>query len=201
MHIDKNKIYEVGKYTYQNFTTLSEEQIKQVWEWRNHSDIRKYMYNKEIIPFENHLQFIGKLSNRDDISYWLAFYEGQPIGVTNLVDINYQESSAEMGSYMVPEMMSSGMGLDFFYHNLKLTFSDFIDCNFLHGSIHRKNLNALLLDSYLGFEMNHDDIQNPEAEYVRITYYKKDFKTKQIDCEDIVKYVEYIKQNKKYYKL
>ena len=201
MQIDKNKIYEVGKYTYRNFTTLSEGLLMQIWEWRNHPKIRIYMYNKEIIPIEKHLQFVSALTEREDVFYWLAYFDGQPIGVTNLVDVNLQESSAEMGSYMIPEMMSSGMGLDFFYHNLKLTFSNSIDCNFLHGSIHRKNLNALLLDSYLGFEMNQDDIINHESEYIRMQYYKADFQTKQIDCEDIVKYVGYIKQNKKYYQL
>lgn len=199
MQIDK-KTYKLGNYTFQNFTTLNDEQIRQVWEWRNHPNIRKYMYNKEFIPFEKHLDFINSLSNRDDVVYWLVFLNGNPIGVTNLVDICLKKCSAELGSYMIPELDGNGMGLDFFFHNIKFSFSDSIGCKKLHGSIHRKNISALLLDSYLGFVLNKEDFNNPEVEYIRISYNLSEYNKHKVDTTDIVKYVSYIRENKKQFK-
>lgn len=54
MNIDRNKIYQINDYTYKNFVGLTLEEVKLVWEWRNHEDIRKWMITKDIIPFENH---------------------------------------------------------------------------------------------------------------------------------------------------
>ena len=201
MQIDKKKIFELGNYTFQNFITLNEKQVNSVWEWRNHPNIRRFMYNKEIITFENHQKFINSLPSRDDVAYWLVFLNGNPIGVTNLVDINWIGCSAEPGSYMIPELDGTGMGLDFFYHNIKFYFSDCIGCKYLHGSIHRKNINALLLDSYLGFVLNDEDVRNPDCEYIKISHSIYEFDKLQIDTGDVVKYVSYIKQNKKQLKL
>lgn len=53
MNIDRNKIYQINDYTYKNFVGLTLEEVKLVWEWRNHEDIRKWMITKDIIPFEN----------------------------------------------------------------------------------------------------------------------------------------------------
>lgn len=200
MQIDK-KTYKLGNYVFQNFATLNDEQIRQVWEWRNHPKIRKFMYNKEIIPFESHLVFIGSLSNRADVAYWLVFLDGDPIGVTNLVGINYNDCSAEPGSYMIPELDGTGMGLDFFYHNIKFYFSECIGCKCLHGSIHRNNINALLLDGYLGFDINQNDLNNPEIEFIRISYKLLDFHKHKLDTTDIVKFVSYVSQYKKQYKI
>lgn len=52
MQIDRTNTIEVGLYSYKNFVTLNKRQIDSVWEWRNHPDIRKYMYNSDIISYE-----------------------------------------------------------------------------------------------------------------------------------------------------
>ena len=61
MQIDRTNTIEVGLYSYKNFVTLNKRQIDSVWEWRNHPDIRKYMYNSDIISYENHLRFLEAL--------------------------------------------------------------------------------------------------------------------------------------------
>ena len=60
MQIDRTNTIEVGLYSYKNFVTLNKRQIDSVWEWRNHPDIRKYMYNSDIISYENHLRFFSR---------------------------------------------------------------------------------------------------------------------------------------------
>ena len=96
MQIDKQIIYQVNDYTFTNFILLDEEMIKQVWQWRNDPQIRKYMYNKEIIPLEDHFRFVQSLKERSDVAYWLVRKGEEPIGVTNLTDIDIEMSSAEL---------------------------------------------------------------------------------------------------------
>ncbi len=64
------------KYT--KFQDLSLEEKKEVLEWRNHPEIRKWMYNKEEITLENHLKFIENLKNSNKI-----YLKVDNIGVAN----------------------------------------------------------------------------------------------------------------------
>jgi len=46
------------------FQNLSLEEKKEVLNWRNHPDIRKWMLNQEEISLENHLKFIDSLDEK-----------------------------------------------------------------------------------------------------------------------------------------
>jgi len=46
------------------FQNLSIEEKKEVLNWRNHPDIRKWMLNQEEISLENHLKFIDSLDEK-----------------------------------------------------------------------------------------------------------------------------------------
>jgi len=54
---------------YKKFQDLSLEEKKEVLKWRNHPEIRKWMYNKEKISLKNHLEFIEKLKEKSDKIY------------------------------------------------------------------------------------------------------------------------------------
>ena len=54
---------------YKKFQDLSLEEKKEVLAWRNHPEIRKWMYNKEKIPLENHLKFIESLKEKPNKIY------------------------------------------------------------------------------------------------------------------------------------
>ena len=97
MQIDRTNTIEVGLYSYKNFVTLNKRQIDSVWEWRNHPDIRKYMYNSDIISYENHLRFLEALFEREDVAYWLVAKGERVVGVTNLTSIDLKTSRAELG--------------------------------------------------------------------------------------------------------
>ena len=43
------------------FQDLNLQEQKEILEWRNHKDIRKWMYNKNKISLQEHLNFIQKL--------------------------------------------------------------------------------------------------------------------------------------------
>lgn len=197
MQIDKKTIYQVNDYSFTNFVALDEEQVKQVWQWRNAPEIREFMYNKEIISIEDHLQFVRSLKKREDVGYWLVRKSDDPIGVTNLTDINIEKSSAELGYYMLPSKLNSGLGLEFAYNNLLFAFDTKIQCNSLHGAIHRSNINALMLDSYLGCEIRMDDLKDPGREFIPFTISKDKFLTEASGKNDIRSFISYVKAHRK----
>ena len=197
MQIDKSKTYRVSDYTFTNFINLDEDLIKQVWLWRNAPEIRAYMYNKEIIPLENHLRFVQSLKDRDDVAYWLVRKGEDPIGVTNLTDINFEESSAELGYYMLPSKLNSGLGLEFAYNNFLFVFKTEIQCNSLHGAIHRSNINALVLDSYLGCEIQTEQLKEPDKEFISFSASKDKFLVEAEGKNDMRAFISYVRAHRK----
>lgn len=197
MQIDKTITYRVSKYTFTNFINLDEDLIKQVWQWRNAPEIREYMYNKEIIPLENHLRFVQSLRERNDVAYWLVRKGEEPIGVTNLTDINIEESSAELGYYMLPSKLNSGLGLEFAYNNLMFVFDTEIQCNSLHGAIHRSNINALVLDSYLGCEIRTEQLMEPDKEFISFSASKEKFLAEAEGKNDMRAFISYVRAHRK----
>jgi len=197
MQIDKTMTYRVDDYTFTNFVNLDEELIKKIWQWRNAPEIRAYMYNKEIIPLENHLRFVQSLRNRDDVAYWLVRKGEDPIGVSNLTDINIEESSAELGYYMLPSKLNSGLGLEFAYNNFLFVFDTDIQCNSLHGAIHRSNINALVLDSYLGCEIQTEQLKEPDKVFISFSATKDKFLAEAEGKNDMRAFISYVRAHRK----
>lgn len=94
--------------TLKNFTDLTTDERKMVLEWRNHENIRLYMYNHAPITLEEHNAFIESLSHRNDKMYWVVYENNAPIGVIDLVDIT--ETSASIGLYSNPFLDIHGIG-------------------------------------------------------------------------------------------
>lgn len=144
-------IFEIGEFKYVNFTRLCEDSflIENIRQWRNHPDVRKYMYNDDEISEEEHQIFISSLNKRNDVTYWFVHYKENPIGVVSLVKIDELNKQAELGYYLIPTILNSGLGLTFAFHNFLFAFKH-LTFNLLFGAAHINNTNALLLDKYLG---------------------------------------------------
>ena len=112
MQIDKNKIYTQDSYEYVNFAHITDAECESILIWRNDDAIRKWMYNTSVIDLYSHKEFVASLKDREDRIYWLIRYCGEPIGVMNIIDIDYENNSAELGYYMRPDYMATGLGLD-----------------------------------------------------------------------------------------
>ena len=170
MVVDRDIVLAAGSYTFRNFILLTEEEKIKVWNWRNEESIRRFMYNKELIPFENHLKFLEGLKNREDVYYWLVERDGVIVGVNNLTSVDLHQSRAELGYYMVPEMQKKGIG---------------------------RNINAVTLDSYLGCKLNQEDLENLDSiKYIRWEVKQKDFIADMEGKNDFRRFVRYTRDNK-----
>ena len=152
-------------YSFKNFTSLSEAEIYQVWEWRNHAEIRKWMYNQDIIPLEKHIQFITGLKNNITKLYWLVQRKNISIGVLSVVDI--KENCGEWGFYIAPEFREKYLGVEFYYYSLGYLFN-VIRMKKLYGHALVKNTAAVSLGNLFGF---HQELMVKEIDGIAQDFY------------------------------
>ena len=106
-----------------NFIDLNDMEKEMVLEWRNHKDIRKYMYNQETILLENHLKYIKLLKISKDKRYFLVKRDFDCIGVIYFTEI--KKDSCYFGLYSKPNLKGVGDTLlktiiDYAFNNLKI---------------------------------------------------------------------------------
>lgn len=106
-----------------NFIDMNEEESLLVLSWRNSESIRKWMYDSEIIPKQNHFKFIDSLRSSSSKQYFLVKLKDKYIGVIDFVNI--KQNSAHMGIYSSPHLKGYGEVLldciiDYAFNSLKL---------------------------------------------------------------------------------
>ena len=107
-----------------NFIDLKLEEKEMILKWRNHPDIRKWMYNQDEIKLEEHLNFIESLKLRKDKFYFLVKKEDEFIGVIDFTQLVNKES-VYMGIYSNPNIKGNGKILlnkiiEYSFNNLKV---------------------------------------------------------------------------------
>ena len=98
------------------FQNLSNEEKIEVLEWRNDKSIREFMYDKESISLENHLNFIDNLDNSK------VYLKVDDLGVINF---RIKNNFAEIGLHKNPNKQKVGSKLmktliDYGFNVLKL---------------------------------------------------------------------------------
>lgn len=90
-----------------NYTELTEEESRQVWQTRNLPQIRQWMFNPNPFTWEEHSRFVASLAQRSDKLY-MAFFDGkQLVASYDLIDIH--DAQAECGLYLHPEYEGKGL--------------------------------------------------------------------------------------------
>ncbi len=106
-----------------NFFILSEDEKFKVLKWRNHDDVRLWMYNANIISLTDHLEFINKLENDSKNKYFLVVLNKNNIGVVYFNNINYEQKECEFGLYANPYAKLEGVGKILVEISIKYAFN------------------------------------------------------------------------------
>jgi len=91
-----------------NFMSLSLKEKKMILEWRNHKNIKRWMYNNVNIALDNHIFFIDSLTYTQDKLYFLVEKEGSFIGVINFTNIDLKNKITDFGLYSNPYLKGYG---------------------------------------------------------------------------------------------
>jgi UDP-4-amino-4,6-dideoxy-N-acetyl-beta-L-altrosamine N-acetyltransferase len=117
-----------------NFVNLNDDDKEMIRNWRNHEDVRKWMYSNHLISTEEHAMFMAGVINDNKNSYWLARNKnGECIGVISLNRLDFNNENAYFGIYANPDCKMQGVG-----HTL-------IDC-LKKLAFHTANLHTLKLE-------------------------------------------------------
>lgn len=158
--------------TFKNITTINPELQLAVREWRNHIDIRKNMYNDDIISTQQHQAWLNSLIDNKSIKVYVAYKNNDAIGIVSISNINQLHKNADWAFYLNPEFLNTkGLGTLMEYHFLNHIFDNFeiekLNCEvleinpsvvklhkkfgFIEEGIRRKNVikNNSRLDVYL----------------------------------------------------
>jgi UDP-4-amino-4,6-dideoxy-N-acetyl-beta-L-altrosamine N-acetyltransferase len=147
--IKKVNTFSIPPIKVKNFTILPQDQLLEILNWRNSEEVRIWMYSKDKISLENHLNFCQSLSTHTSSAYFLVLKNETAIGVVSLINYDEIEQSGEFGFYLNPQFFKSGVGLDVFYVGLELLFKEY-NLNKVIGLVRIENTNAMFLNDFFG---------------------------------------------------
>ena len=103
-------LFGMKMYDIINYTDCSELQQQEIFNLRNHPEIRKWMTNPEQISWKSHLSFVGKLRQSDDRIYYAVYQNSKLVGTYNLT----RESDGvwERGIITSPLFQGSGSTIE-----------------------------------------------------------------------------------------
>lgn len=150
INLEKEVVFMIDKLKSQliNFIQLSLAEKMMILEWRNDKSVKKWMYNRNDITLEDHLQYIDSLNSRDDRIYFLVKNEITYLGVVDLTKIKGEES-AELGIYINPKLRGYGTLLmskivEYSFQELKIKT--------LYANVYEKNSKAINLYKKFNFK-------------------------------------------------
>jgi UDP-4-amino-4,6-dideoxy-N-acetyl-beta-L-altrosamine N-acetyltransferase len=96
---------------FQNIIDASEDLIEIVRNWRNSNQVSRYMITNHHITIKEHQRWIERLRTTNTAKAWLIRYEGKPVGLVSLSDIDYINKTTEWGFYIADESVrGKGIG-------------------------------------------------------------------------------------------
>ncbi len=102
---------EPGDVLLKNFVNLSDEEVEMVRRWRNHPEVRRWMYTDHEISKEEHLSFIETLRHDKRNFYYLVYKVDKAVGVLSLTRVDFRNRNAYFGIYGNPEEKIHGAAL------------------------------------------------------------------------------------------
>ena len=192
MEIDKNKVYIINNYTFTNYICLSDNLVRQVLEWRNHEDVRRWMYNSDVIPYKSHIGYVESLRTREDAFYWLVSYKGEPVGCLSLTHVDPISNSAELGFYYRPDRSDHSLfGVDYVYSLYYFVFN-ILHFGLIRGGILNKNKDSLSLSLFMGAKIT-GELEQDSKIYLQTEISCEMFNSKSSDYFTPKEYIKYIR--------
>jgi len=94
-----------------NFLNISNEEREMVLDWRNHENIRKWMYSDNIISPGEHINFINRLANDSNNFYWVVKTKGGfYLGTIYLNKTDFKHKHVYIGIYSNPYNKNKSKG-------------------------------------------------------------------------------------------
>ena len=81
---------------------LTEDDVPMLFAWRNHPDVRRFMYTQHEISVQEHSDYFARALRDTTRAYYLGLDDEEPVGVVSLRDIDRDHGTASWGFYVRP---------------------------------------------------------------------------------------------------
>jgi UDP-4-amino-4,6-dideoxy-N-acetyl-beta-L-altrosamine N-acetyltransferase len=129
---------------------MTEADLSLVLTWRNSDRVRPMMYSDHVISSEEHRAWFARVSDRDDCHHRVFEYDGRPVGVVNVSQIELLHGRCHWGFYLGEENLPKGCGITMGVLALDFIFSD-LRLHKVVGEVLASNSASLKYHHRLGF--------------------------------------------------
>ena len=142
---------------FENILNASDDLIELVRNWRNNNNISQYMYTNHYITKEEHYQWLEKLKTKTTAKAWIIRFNGNPIGLVSLSNIDFKKKTTEWGFYIADESLrGKGIGSVTLYKLVEYVF-DTLHFQMMTTLVLENNSVAMKMYEKFGFKK---DIKN-----------------------------------------
>ena len=142
---------EIDGFSLINFLNATKKELEMVRRWRNHPEVKKWMYNQHEITPDEHINFINSLKYSRNKAYWIVKHYTAYIGILSFTNINVIDEYAYLGIYSNPYERIKGAGKTLMSLAIKIAFR-FFKLRTLKLEVFESNTRAINLYSKFGFK-------------------------------------------------
>lgn len=148
---DLKKDFDFGDKRLVNFVNVDRERALAVLTWRNHPDVRKWMFSDSEIGRDPHLAFLEGLKTDNKNFYWcMDGADGQGLGVISLNRVDFNNRNCYFGIYANPFLTVKGAGF-FLMHAVKHLAFEAAGLHTLKLEVFAENEVAVKFNKFCGF--------------------------------------------------
>ena len=134
-----------------DFVDLTQKEVLMILDWRNHENIKKWMYSQDEISVEAHLSFIAELQFLKSRQYMVVKKDNKYVGVVDFTKIDETNKECYFGLYANPFEKISGIGQTLGEVCLKYIL-DLLSLNIIKLEVFSDNVRALNLYKKYNFK-------------------------------------------------
>ena len=135
--------------TSQRVRTMTLEDLDQVLTWRNHAEVRRYMYTTQQITRSEHTAWFMRKSTDQAVSLLIYEYDGRPSGFLSFSKIRASRI-ADWGFYVAPDARR-GIGKALGHAALEYAFTE-LNLHKVCGQVLAFNERSIGFHTALGFK-------------------------------------------------
>lgn len=130
---------------------LSASDLELVRNWRNSSDVSKYMYTDTYITEENQKKWFNKVKDDPTSKYWIIEYQEKPLGLASISEINRNLSSCFWAFYLGDTSVRGvGIGSKVEFNVIEYVFNE-LNLNKLRCEVFSFNEKVIAMHEKFGF--------------------------------------------------
>jgi UDP-4-amino-4,6-dideoxy-N-acetyl-beta-L-altrosamine N-acetyltransferase len=135
-----------------SFRRMHEKDQSMVLRWRQLPNIARHMLTTVTHDLDTQLDWFKRISRSERAEYWIIEFNGKPVGVINLSEIDRVNHHATWGLYLGERLSSIEGGLiPIYFYNYVFSRTD-LNLNKLHGLVLANNTSMLNMHKMCGYK-------------------------------------------------